>query len=320
MTTSYQFPVEQCDVPTPKRAQLEQFRALRSKWVGMLRGDHQNTISSQLSALLWHDTLFRTLNEARRLNPNNPVNGPMWELMFRGYISLMVTGIRRLTDLANNASSLRILIKQMRTNNHLLTRENMICYDGWPFDPTSAKHASDESIVSGSDGAYYRISTAGSTAWMHSDLANKAFDRTCGNPTNRKRSDTVSPFVFDRLDTALSTPEIKRVRTFVDKVVAHSEHKVDMNDPELKPTLSDIEHSLQTLVQVRQLISTGILYDTDYAGVPVPQFNVLEALDKGFLAPELFPDLHKFWHERSKACDEWTSPASGYDKLIFQPN
>jgi len=53
---------------------------------------------NQVQELAWHTATFRTLNEARRIEPDRAVNGAMWELMIAGYANLMTLGIRGLVD------------------------------------------------------------------------------------------------------------------------------------------------------------------------------------------------------------------------------
>jgi hypothetical protein len=95
----YEYAVEQCDVPKVRRAMLGEYRRFRHKCLEYMRGDADTSVMNQVHALAWHTAVFRTLNEARRLEPDRAVNGAMWELLTAGYANLMTLGIRRLVEL-----------------------------------------------------------------------------------------------------------------------------------------------------------------------------------------------------------------------------
>lgn len=62
----YTYPPDMCDVRD--HAKLLAFRAKRAEWVVLLEKDPLHSVSSQLSALVWQDAVFRLFNEAWRLN------------------------------------------------------------------------------------------------------------------------------------------------------------------------------------------------------------------------------------------------------------
>lgn len=96
---------------------------------------------NQVHNLTWHTAVFRTLNEARRLEPSRNVNGAMWELIAAGYANLMALGIRRLVDNHPDTVSVWNVIVQVEKRPELLTREKFICYEGLPFDSASVQEA-----------------------------------------------------------------------------------------------------------------------------------------------------------------------------------
>lgn len=89
-----------------------------------MRGESNTSVSNQLHSLTWHTAVFRTLNEARRLEPDRPVNGAMWELITAGYVSLMTLGIRRLVDKDPRTDSLWNVIAQVEKRPELLTERS----------------------------------------------------------------------------------------------------------------------------------------------------------------------------------------------------
>lgn len=88
-----------------------------------LRGDADTSVMNQVYGLAWHTAVFRTLNEARRMEQDHPVNGPMWELLTTGYANIMTLGIRKLVDKHPDTDSVWNVIAQIerRPQFHLPT-------------------------------------------------------------------------------------------------------------------------------------------------------------------------------------------------------
>ncbi len=171
----YEYPLEQCDVLAVRRPVLGEYRLFRRKCLEYLRGDAPTSVMNQVHGLAWHTAVFRTLNEARRLEPERAVNGAMWELIGHGYASLMTLGIRKLVDRDPRTDSVWNVISQIEKRPELLRRENFVCYDGLPFDPRTAyaRHLQSNPIEAN------RVSwlpTSGREAWATSQLRQDAFD------------------------------------------------------------------------------------------------------------------------------------------------
>jgi hypothetical protein len=130
----YEYTVEQCNVPEVRRGALSEYRAFRRKGLETLRGDSNTSVMNQVHNLTWQTAVFRTLNEARRLEPQRAVNGAMWELTAAGYANLMTLGIRRLVDWDENTDSVPTVIAWVERRPELLSRERYICFDGLPYD------------------------------------------------------------------------------------------------------------------------------------------------------------------------------------------
>ena len=145
----YQYSVEQCDVSDPEC--LRQFRDKRTEWITWLRGNDPHSIWRQITALLWDDVLFRTVNDLRREARECPsesvgFNSPVLRLFDAGFVTTQVTAIRRLTDRQPKDStkgviSLRRLIADIRDQRHLIPREIYVSYDGLPYDPEPVQAA-----------------------------------------------------------------------------------------------------------------------------------------------------------------------------------
>lgn len=305
----YEYPLEQCDVPAVRRPVLAEYRLFRRKCLEYLRGDAPTSVMNQVHGLAWHTAVFRTLNEARRLEPERAVNGAMWELIGDGYASLMTLGIRKLVDRDPRADSVWNVIAQIEKRPELLRRENFVCYDGLPFDPQDAyvRHLQSNPIV------LNRVSwhpTSGPEAWGIAQLLQHAFDALAGFPAKRKRLDTVRPEILEKLKTRLTHESIEAVCDLADRSIAHAERISPEDTPVPLVTFNTIDTALKSIVQVASFISTHFFSDTAFGSViPVPQFNVLEHLDAPWVDTAQLPALHQHWHELSTQLAGWTNAA-----------
>lgn len=302
----YEYTIEQCDVPDVRRNSLVEYRVFRRKCLENIRGDSNTSVMNQVHDLAWHTAVFRTLNEARRLEPTRAVNGAMWELITAGYANLMTLGIRKLVDRDPRTDSVWNVIAQVERRPELLTREKFVCYDGLPYDHENAyrKYVSSLDMSGGSHVGW--VSNKGPDAWSMSDMLHKAFDRLCGHPAKRKRSDTIDPAVLARLKDRLAHPAIEKVCAMADKLVAHAERLAKDSDAAPVATYNDIDEALKHIVKVANFLSSHFFYDAAFGSVvATPQFDVLEALDQPWVTTANLPALHKNWQDVSRAMDAW---------------
>jgi hypothetical protein len=302
----YEYTIEQCDVPDVRRRSLAEYRSFRSKCLEYMRGDANTSVSNQLHSLTWHTAVFRTLNEARRLEPNRPVNGAMWDLITAGYANLMTLGIRRMVDKDPRTDSLWNVIAQVERRPELLTREKFICYDGLPYDYEVGFKDYLSSLSPKSGGGAHWLVTKGPEAWGTSEMMHEAFDRLSGNLNKRKRTDQIQPSIIASIKSLLSSESIQSVCTMADRVVAHAERLDDNSGEAPRVTYKDIDNALGQLIQVTNYLSGSFFYDTAIgSAVPTPQYNVLEPLDSPWTSPEMLPKLHQYWNEVCESLDKW---------------
>jgi hypothetical protein len=310
----YNFAVEQCDVTAERRRQLLRFREARQRWLDRLNGPSANAISTQLSSLMYFDTAYATLRAIRVVEAHRPVNELLWILYEFGYPCLIATGVRRLVDKHEKTGSLMSLVlavEQVERNESLFTRENYVCNDGLPFDSQAVLSRFHQSIPADSTN-FFRVPSSGSQAWMSSEIAHKSFDRLSGTADGapRRRGDCVSPEVFNRIKSGLSSEPIEKVCALVDTRIAHADHSKDLGAPHLDASLADVAAAYKTLVGVRNFLSAVLLGNAFFASaVPVPQYDVSAALDEPFVGTERLPEVRKIWVEESEKRDSWGGAA-----------
>lgn len=307
----YEYSLEQCDVPEVRRASLDKYRTFRRKCLDYMRGAADTSVMNQVHDLAWHTAVFRTLNEARRLEPDRLVNGALWELTTAGYASLMSLGIRKLVDKDPRTDSLWNVIALVERRPELLTREKFVCYDGLPYD-YDAVHQDHVASLNFRNGVHVGgLPTKGPKAWAMSEMLHKAFDDLSGaHPTKRRRDDKIRPSVVAAVKEGLSHPVIDKVCTLADRRIAHAERLSETSASIPTATYNDIDQALQQVVRVANFLSTSFFYDAAFGSVvPTPQFDVLEALNQPWITTENIPALHKYWEELSQSIDAWANRA-----------
>lgn len=305
---SYRYPVEECDVSVDQRPQLAAYRTFRDDCLKQLQGDTDTSVLSQILELTWHTLIFRTLNEARRIEESRTVNGAMWELITTGHATILTLGVRRLVDRHSAADSAWNVIRTIERRTELLTRQNFVCHDGLPFDNESAWQNFLSTRAPGSGPQW--LATHGPNAFDSSARMHETFDALSGYPSHRHRQDRIQPDVFITLRQALEHSSIKRVCNVADKQIAHAE-RLKPNSPPISPiTYNDVDEALSTIVRVCEFVSCDILGEGGFSSiVATPQFDVLEALDKPWCLSSSLSNLNDYWYETTRKMEEWASSA-----------
>jgi hypothetical protein len=288
--------IDICDCDVQDKEQLALFGLKRTEWKKCLIDD-TSSVSKQIMNMLWNDTVFRTINEARRLahqrnSDDIGFNGPLLELFDQGYGTSQVMAVRRLTDPnfydpSKAVISLPRLIQAMKFNSDLITRENYVCYEGTAFEGVS--HEKD------------------GINWMHWKTKHENFDRLSKvQPDKRTRADKIEKQVFKQLLRELKVCE--GLRTYGNKFIAHasdSRNRISLTDSQKKITLQGLDDCYQAIIRVASFIGVVILYEHTLGGVPVPQYDHLENLDKPMVLRDDIEKLDIFWSNRVKEVDGW---------------
>jgi hypothetical protein len=139
-----------------------------------------------------------------------------------------------------------------------------------------------------------------------SQMLQEAFDALTGSPMKRKRLDTVQPSVINNLKAQLGHPTIVKVCNMADRVMAHAERLTPDDESVQVATYNDIDEALRIVVCVTNFLSSRIFYDVTFGSVvPMPQFNVLEALDQPWVTTANLSALQVHWDELTKSINNW---------------
>ena len=285
-----------------------------------LNGQDPHSVSRQIYSMLWDYALFCSVNELRRIAVTEPesgtgFNGPVIRLFDAGFVAVQATTIRRLIEEPKSnpklaVISLRSILRDIMENTHLLTRENYVCYDGLPYDHETAHQQWLLTLPRDTGGVHSSVLPAsGPTAWHMSRLVHESFDRLSGaSRTNRKRTDTIRAEIFASLESQINS--CRDIKTYVDKFIAHasaSETRIGLSDEQQGINLDRLKAHHKTIYQVAGFISAQLLYETNLGGLPVPQFDHLENLDKSWTTTRNLKKAREKWDEYAKEVSEWDS-------------
>jgi len=286
-----------CDVADKQR--LAVFRQKRSEWRDALIGADLHSIRNQIITILWEDTIFRTVNEARRLLVEAPherkgFNRDVIALFDKCFVVSQIMAIRRLTDPGfpdpeKAVISLTSLLADMERNREFLTREHYVCFDSIPFD--------------------YALSKIDDPIYSRWRIRQESFDRLSGKKDNtRQRQDGVDRKLFAKLKKGLKACDDFRV--YANKFVAHAavpSAKRDQIEKERSITLNKFDTACRAIIQVASFLSTDLLHGPSLGQVPTPQYDPLENLDKSIILESEYGALSEYWHKRVQEVERWPS-------------
>ena len=291
----YQYAIGQCDVPLGRRGTLKAFRAKRRQWLKWLDTDEHHAIWPNVSALVWNDVSFRTLAQLAVDNPEGCLgNTLVAEKLIHGHVATQILAIRRLVDNRRDVISLRRLIKDVRSNFKLFTRENYVCFDGLPYDYEAVKRKDTEARAG--KGPFWGA-TEGPVAWATSSRVHEHFDRLSGvNAANRSREDRLPVALVDAVKDWLDNSHADELAEWSHAFLAHAgsaesrekiEQAIENNDK--------ITEAIRVTARVTEAISAEILYASGRLNslMPTAQFDQLENLDRPVIPTAEIIDLHE---------------------------
>jgi hypothetical protein len=318
----YQYPSSECQVRDI--AALDAYRIRRTEWLRLLDGDPVHSVSTQLSAMLWNDIAYRTFNEARRFaseaNPKSAIAPILAEFLDIGYVATQILAIGKITESSpadpnKSVISLKRVLDEVFANRSLMTRERYVAFDGLPYDPHPIRDAHYKEIISTEKPLVAWRPTFGPLAWETSERTHEAFDRLSGIAAHQRQpDDLISDDIYASMFDALDDPVFGELRLLRHKIVAHAADRPNRPTELAQVTLDKLARAHRILSRVAHVLSGTILYASGAGGLPTPQFNQFEFLDKEFVEASRLDELHDFWRNHSNECDTWLQNA---DEKVF---
>ena len=325
---AFKFPEDQCDVQD--RGRFKRYREHAERWFTWLESDEDHAISRQISDLLWHDAVFRILNEGRRVDgaeASASRAGLLAQFVDQGYVAGQVLGISKLVEPSpavpntkKGVVSLKRVVDELSANRDLFTREIFVAHDGLPFDYHPVMAVSIADIAA--KGGFVHMDPEGPEAWDTSKRLHELFDRLSGIKAEaRQRDDRLPDGIFDTLVKALGDPVFADIRTLRHKRLAHAADAVSRLQvaPKTGVKLDEAAQAHRILLGVLQAISAGLLYGAWRAeAIPVAQFDLFGHFADPFVHENQIPRLRETWDAIAAERTQWL--ADGYSEFLGLPD
>lgn len=297
---------------------LKEYHSKRETWLSYFDDDDHHAIWKQIWDLLWRDHIFRVVNEARKIASENAdgsvgFNGPVMDLFDVGFVTVQVTAIRRLTDPDDpkrperNVISLRRILSEMKDQRHLITREAYVSHNGLPYDYLAVHDKWLQERLQKGRNSVGTIPNEGSEAWLTSKIAHEEFDKLSGAQSDkRRRDDLIEERIFENLSEILD--ECGPIRNHVNKFVAHAADPFSrqaLSRENYSVSLAKLDNCYKAIYQVAYGIYGSLLWKGSMSGLPVPQYDHLENLDKPWMSSANLDRLRGLWHKREQEVSEW---------------
>ena len=282
------------------------YRELRTNALDALTGDHPNAIWNQLARMIIDEVWFKAVIRIRERVGQPPMNPHLWNTFITGYAITQSLAIRRLTEGKGGVASLLAIVRKIKNNVSLLTREVMVGHDGTSMDVPGLLEEMADSVEYGEGGHIGKPDPLATQRWSDADHAHVAFDRLRDADMGAPRSpvDRVSDVVLDRLITALTSDAIKRVRYQCDKYLAHADLS-DLSGGLVGPTYNDIHESVQTLVEVKQFLCADFFNHSSGSVVPTYQGDQLANLSVPLVPSMPAETYHEAWNKVVAEVEAW---------------
>jgi len=309
------------------RPEAEQLKAKLALWRSWMEQKDQHSITYQIYQMLWEDVTFRVINECRRLAPVDhegkvQLNGPVHELIDRGYWRSQTLMIRRLCEKNRDRNpdwhviSLRRLLDDIEDDAHLYTRGNIFEAEGLPYDCTEVRKRAEEHRWQ--EVARWRAEGK-LTGFLDSKIMRAAevperlhenFDRLSSTtPTTRTPADALRKDLIHGLKARLDV--CKGVKTYVDKFIAHTADPANRDAISVKDqrlTFGRIWDCHKAICSTTSFVSVHLLHGPQLHFLAVPQFNAFQHIERPWIGEADIGKLDDVWREQDRQVHEWGSP------------
>jgi hypothetical protein len=230
--------------------------------------------------MVWTDASFKVLTHFAVNDESNALsNTLLCQALLDGHVTTQVLAIRRLMDDGrNDIVSLRRLVRDLRRNFDLFTRENFVCFDGLPYDYEAVQR---KEMMERGTGAFWG-ETSGPDAHGTSRMAHEQFDWLAGiRPEDRCREDRLPSSLLTRIEGWLDDSDADELAKWSHAYIAHAggpESRKRIAD--LMVTANKITEVIKALGRVTEAISAWLLFAGGRSNslMPVAQFIRLKSL------------------------------------------
>ena len=301
------------DMSEPNTAEYRRFRDKRNNWINKLTGEDRNSIKSQINSMVWNATVFRIVNEARRLAENQDgkteLCGIVHILINDGFAAIQMLGTRCLLDMSKGANSLVRLLRDIQNSRSLITREHMLAEEKLPYDyelirEMHHEYAREERERTGQS----TINIPRHLAWHRIKRRHEVIDKlTSVSENQRSPNDSISPDLLSCLENKVKQAGEEIVK-YAHHFLAHAigpDKRAEANADKIRVSWRDLLDGHKAFYQVANFISIYLLGWNSLGGLPIPQFDQFKYIDRPLALKEDIRVLKDTWKEYEGEINEW---------------
>ncbi|MBF0572019.1 MAG: hypothetical protein HQL12_09150 [Candidatus Omnitrophica bacterium] len=299
---------------------FNKLKARRDLWVACFSLKDRNSIINQVYQMVWNAAVFRLINEARRITPDNPqghkeINGTLHYFIDECFFDSQLLAVRRLTDGypldgERGVFSLLSLLNDMKANASLMRRGNLFLVEGNEYDYEAIEHRALAYGLEQMKSGQRVIFTPPELDSHPMKLRHEQIDVLSGVKENQRTpNDCIREEIFDRLIKKIKSAT-NEIKVYVDKNIAHAstlESRAFYNAEQVSITLGYLWEAHKIICQVVHFINAYILFDGSGGFLATPQYDHLEFIDKSLVSKEGIDALGEVWQEFQKETTQWAS-------------
>lgn len=298
-------------------------RSMRAKfqeWENMLLGKDPHSIRNQIYYMIRDSVFFQCVHESREYAAKDDKgdikqNKMLHYFLNQSFFKTQLLSIRRLVDkdfgrVQKNKKytvySLYNLIEDLKKNNALLTRKNILAAHNLPYDYEEAMAEFDKKTD------YTKGPVIVPREIKFSEGIHEQIDSMAGIAADKRNPDDLVPDnILRQFDEKLAS--IEELCRYVDKYIAHSatpESRKAIPD-EIKEPLGKVLNAHKIICETASFVGNNLLFCGfgDFLHISqygqFDQFDIFEYLDEPIASKETIEKLREFWKKYRTETEQW---------------
>jgi len=296
------------------------FKEKFKEWENILVGEDRHSIRNQIYEMMFDSVFFQCINESRKYAAKDDKgdikqNRMLYYFIKQSFFKTQLLSIRKLIDKDFNrvqqnkpytVYSLYNLIEDMKKNNALLTRKNILTAHNLPYDYEKAKADFDKN-TDYTQGVVIVPREIG-----FSKLSHEQIDSMVGITAGKRSPNDLIPVdILKQFDDKLAS--IEELCKYVDKYIAHSatpDSRKAIPD-EIKEALGKVLNAHKIICETASFIGNNLLFCGFGVFLPGPrygqfdQFDIFEYLNERIASKETIEKLREFWEKYQAETEQW---------------
>ncbi len=300
---------------------IEGFKEKFEDWKNMLLGKDQHSIRNQVYDMILDCAIFQCINESRKyaaIDDKGEIkqNKMMRYFINQSFFKTQLLSIRRLVDKDFNrvrrnkqytVYSLYNLIEDMKKNDSLLTRKNILAFHNLPYDYERAL-ADFKRNTGYTKGIFVVPQEIASSEDFH-----RRIDSVTGVTADKRSPDDLVPDnILKRFDNKLKS--IEELCKYVNKFIAHAvipENRKVIKDDEIKEALGKVLNAQRIICETASFIGNNLLFCGFGEVLHISRYgqfdqsDLFEYLDEPIASKKTIEKLRETWEKYRIETQQW---------------